>query len=450
MERKYFLNKVCNEIKYIPVREGISEELEQHIEEVMEGYIVKGVDEKRAEEIAVEQMGSATKIGKELNKIHKPKLDWKLLILIMILMGFGIGICLLKQSDESANYLRDTMIYGILGIGIGISIYFFDYRKMKKYSNVIYGIASIIVLLSIFTGGTINGAKIFDSSFMPGYLVVPLYLIAFVGFITNTKKNSKKIMILCLLSLWLIMQIPSLTSAISLGFVYLIITTLKITKTQENKMKKLVILYGTIGIVAMIIIINMGLLKSYRIERIVTSFKPELDPQGSGYIGMLQKEILENAQLVGEAETDIISNDKIIINQDGRFTFIYLLGKAGLLTALLLVLTIVLIAIKLIYNAKNITDMYGKCMIIGLTTLYILQSVSSVLMNINLGIHTYVNLPFVTYEGGYLITNIINMAIILAIYRRKDINGYDKENLKKGVIATLLPGLDKAIKKIHL
>ena len=101
--------------------------------------------------------------------------------------------------------------------------------------------------------------------------------------------------------------------------------------------------------------------------------------------------------------------------------FIYLLGKTGVLVVGILVLTIILTSIKLILNAKNIKELYGKYLIIGISTLYILQSFTTILMNVNMGIQTNVNLPFVTYGG----VNILTIAIIFSIYRRKDINEYD-------------------------
>ena len=52
-------------------------------------------------------------------------------------------------------------------------------------------------------------------------------------------------------------------------------------------------------------------------------------------------------------------------------------------------------------------------------------------MNINMGIQSNVNLPFVTYGGVYFIVNIVNMAIIFSVYRRKDVymfeDMYNKE-----------------------
>lgn len=75
-------------------------------------------------------------------------------------------------------------------------------------------------------------------------------------------------------------------------------------------------------------------------------------------------------------------------------------------------------------------EQYGQFIIIGLSILYILQSIASVLMNINLGIQTTVNIPFVAYGGVYLIINIVSMALILSIYRRKDIVLKEVNNIR--------------------
>ena len=64
MQIKEFLNTVCEQIKYKPIRNSISEELENHIEESKENYIRDGLEEKEAEEKAIVQMGNAEEIGK--------------------------------------------------------------------------------------------------------------------------------------------------------------------------------------------------------------------------------------------------------------------------------------------------------------------------------------------------------------------------------------------------
>ena len=55
-----------------------------------------------------------------------------------------------------------------------------------------------------------------------------------------------------------------------------------------------------------------------------------------------------------------------------------------------------------------------------------MQSFATILMNINMGIQTNVNLPFVTYGGVNFIVNSLTIAVIFSVYRRKDINEYDE------------------------
>lgn len=443
--KENFLNEVCNEIKYKPARKGIAEELELHIEDIKEEYINMGLGIQEAEEKAVQQMGGAKVIGKKLNKIHKPKLDWKLLILVLILMGFGLVVAFFKsQAPFSSNYIRNTIIYMIIGIILSIGIYYFDYRKIKKYSNMLWIIATLIMLLP--NGPLLNYTRyvrIFNITFFPPVVAMPLYIISFIGNIVNydksniykisilnkqieINKNFFKIIVFTIISLLLMVSIPSIENAFILGIAYLIITTIKIAQNKEDRIKKLATLYGIVTLFLGIVIFTL-IMSPFRLQRITSSFNPEADPEGSGYTGMLQKEILENAKLIGEAETVIMTNEENIINSESTFTFIYLIGKAGLVVAGILVFVIILTSIKLIINSKIVKEEYGRMLIIGLSILFILQSLAAMLMNVNLGIQVNINLPFVTYGGVYLIVNLLSLALILSIYRRKDINECEKE-----------------------
>ena len=448
MDIKNFLDKVCGEIKYRPVRKGICEELKSHIQEIKEEYTNKGIPENEAEEKAVSQMGVPEEIGRKLNKIHKPKLDWKLLLLMVILMGFGVFVAILKQPIMNENYIGSTIIYMTIGVILSIGIYFFDYKLLKKYSTVIYIIASILMILPMIQFGFIPrgvyNIQLFEITISPSTIALPLYLISFIGFIFNYNKTNNfkmtilnkeieinkdmvKIIICSVASLMLMEYISSITNAIILGIIYLIISTAKIIQNKKNRIKNLIILY-VIPVFMGLLLILMLVKSPYRFERIISSFNPEVDPESSGYVGMLQKEILENAKIIGEADTMPISNSQSIINVESNYTFIYLLGKTGILVAGLLVCTIILASVKLIINAKNIKEQYGKFLIIGLSSLYILQSFATILMNVNMGVQTNVNLPFVTYGGIYFIVSILSMAIIFSVYRRKDIYQYEIEN----------------------
>lgn len=447
MDIKNFLSKVCNEIKYKPARQSISEELELHIQELKENYIENGIDENEAEGKAISQMGEAEEIGKKLNKIHRPKLDWKLLSLVAILLGFGLFIASLKQTDFNNSYVGNTFLYIIIGVAIGIVVYFSDYRKIKKCSNIIYGLATVIILLQFIDGigikmQGVRYIRVFNITFMPCIVALPLYIIAFIGFITdynsedkkninfnlkiidgniNTNTNFIKVTISSILSLFIVMITPSIANAVILFFSYLTIATVKIIKTDEHKIKKLSIIYGIILSVVVFVTIVLATSTEYKSLRIRASFNPEIDPYGIGYAGTMQKEVLNNAKLIGEADTPVVSGNDYLINKDNNFTFIYLVGKTGILVSTLLVITIILTAVRFIFSSKKVNDMYGKFIIIGLGFLIIFQSIASVLINVNMGIRLDINIPFVTYGGVHLIINIVSIALILSVYRRKNI-----------------------------
>ena len=415
MDTEIFLKNVCQEIKYNPVKDNISKELEGHIEEIKEGYIKDGIEEKEAEEKAVKQMGDAQEIGKKLNKIHRPKTDWKLIILITILTIFGIAISMLKQTNMEKYEINKMLIYIIIVILI---------LSMSEIKNTINGVPVLNII----------GAM----SLRPCTIVIPMYIIAFVGFIMNYNNENKislniiektiiiqkdllKIVTLSIISLILIGKVPSTANAIILGIIYLIITTIQILRNKEKSKNRIKLIYGIVSVCVIIVAIIKVLSEPYTVARWKNYLNPEDDQTCDGYEGMLQREILENANLIGEADTEIINDNKNIINSRNNNTFIYLLGKVGILISSTLIITIILTSIRLIRNAKNIKEIYGKYLIIGLSSLYIIQSIVNILTNLNLGIKTDIDLPFVSYGGQYFIINLVSMSIILSIYRRKNI-----------------------------
>ena len=128
----------------------------------------------------------------------------------------------------------------------------------------------------------------------------------------------------------------------------------------------------------------------------------------------------------GEVDSEDINLEDLIISKESQYTFIYFVGKMGIVVSSILVFIILLISAKLILDAKNIKDQYGKLLVIGMGTLYIVQSIASVLINVNCMLQVSVNLPFVSYGGTYFIINAIEIGLVLSVYKRKDVIEYEE------------------------
>lgn len=300
MQINEFLNSVCEQIKYKPIRKNIAKELENHIEESKENYMKDGLKEKEAEEKAIIQMGNAEEIGKGLNKIHKPKLDWKLIIIVLIMMCFGFLIAFTKTANLTTeniqiNYMQKYLIFFIIALVLGAIIYFVDYKKMLKLSDIIYVFASGIIFFAITFGAPVNGipyirvGTIFISA---SVVAVPLYIISFVGFMNEEIKENKvtkilmdkkinvktlKILILGMISLLLLILIPSKASAFILGLVYLILITAKIIVENKDRKNKLIKLWGTVIAISLLLAIYVVCFEPYIFNRFKVVFNPKLD-----------------------------------------------------------------------------------------------------------------------------------------------------------------------------
>lgn len=454
MQIKEFLEHVCEQIKYQPIRAEVAQEMENHLKESKEQLISEGLTEEKAEQEAINQMGNAEEIGKKLNKIHCPKLDWKLLLLTLILIIFGALVTFTRSNcvDEKGalpyyspmpQYIFTLAVGAVLSIGV----YFFDYRKILKMPKTLYGVATCLIIFAILFGYQVNGTKIYFSilgnTFFVPAIAVPLYILAFIGFLQkiDISKNLEisflskefkinldilKIVILSGISLLTLQMAPATVLMLVLGTVYLVLATVKLWEFKKNRKRNLAILWGVpviLGILFLVTIMPMAY------DRLIGSFAPQQDPKGRGWLGVNQKIILESANWFGEAGD--MSNAISLFDEGTNFAFISILAHYGLVVSFGMVIAIVFFSIKLMINAVKIKDMAGKLTIMGISGLFILQSIFNLLMNLNLGLKTNVNIPFISYGRQDLILNMMCLALVLSVYRRKDILG--KRNKSKPV-----------------
>ena len=452
MQIKEFLNCICEQIKYKPVREEISKELEDHINDIKEDLISSGMNHKKAEEQAIKQMGNAEEIGKRLNKIHHPKFDWQLAIITLVLMIFGFVVAFTKTSnvvieESNYNFWVRFIIFTAIGSLFGIGIYFIDYKKILKYSTPIYMISTGIVLYSLFFGAHINGIPFIRVGiifFSASVISVPLYIISFVGYLVNKnlndvkelkifneqfkiKYNILKLIILSCISIFMFLLIPSIASAIVLLLSYLILSTKKIILTSQEKVKKLLKLWGTILILGMVLMISIFGCVPYKISRIEAIINPEKYANAEGWQALNRKLIINSAQAFGEAEDT--GNALDLFDEGDNFAFISILAHYGWVLSIALVISVIAFSVKLILDSIKMKEEYGGLLILGISTMFILESLFNILMNLNLWIEANFNIPFISYGGSSMIINLTLLGFIMAIYKKKDVYMYEKSEV---------------------
>ena len=456
MQINEFLNSVCEQIKYKPIRNTIAEELKDHIEDKKEELIEMGQNEEEAEKSAVEQMGDAEIIGKELNKVHRPRLDWKLLIILVVLLIFGFVISYIITENEhtemmqymkegvseyiTTNYMIKYVCFVGLGFAIGVIIYFCDYERIKNKPLILYIIATVAIILAFLFGISVNGInflRIGNYSIRSNTIAIPLYILAFIGFLENINEENKltklfkeknikinanvlKLVVLSFISLLMLSLIPSSSSVIVLAITYLILATKKVVSESENKRKHLLMLWGIPIIVGTVVVLFEVLANPYVLDKFISVYNPEEYKETEGWRALNRKEIIESAQKFGEAEN--MSDAIYLFDGFGNNEIISILAHFGWIPTVTLIIAVLAFSIKLVINSFKIKEKYGSLIILGIGCMFILQSVFNILMNFNLIFDASFNLPFVTYGCGELVVNMMCLALIFAVYRKKDVN----------------------------
>ena len=182
MDKKEYIRILTEQIRCRMVRPEVAREIGDHIEDQTRAFMSEGMSRAEAEDAAVRDMGSPVETGVELDKIHRPKMPWAMIGLIVALSVVSCVIQLLlnQRSIEAGdggffNSQRQILSTG-LGIAVMIGVCFADYTRIAaRARELMIGFIALITLGRIFTGIPVNGADRWIA--LPGGYVVNVMLI---------------------------------------------------------------------------------------------------------------------------------------------------------------------------------------------------------------------------------------------------------------------------------
>lgn len=419
---KNYLDEVCSLIKCKDVHEDIRLELENHIIETTEAHIEHGLSEEAALEKAISNMGEALEVGKELDKAHKQKPDWSIIAISLAFCIFGLVCLYLIQSNGlsssgSSTFFTNSLIYSLIGIGLSVGLYFFDYRKIHAYSKHLYFGSIIITFLLMFNGFVINGLRIYirihNININISSLLLLLLTVSLSGIFYNINWSSKKNIIYAII----IFLVPNLLFRMlystANGIIYSVIFFVLVLASGCT-IKQLAIVFAPIFAMFYFYILK----EPYRVKRILSSFNWQSDPQGIGFINAQINKLIYSSGIFGKGF--LIKPLKLPeIHTDLILT--YIIYTFGWLALIAIVTLILIFIIRIISISNSVLDGYGKLILYGLATLFSIQFAWNILMTLGLLPVMGISLPFISYGGTSLVINFMAIGIICSIYKRKNL-----------------------------
>ncbi|WP_242301869.1 FtsW/RodA/SpoVE family cell cycle protein [Bacillus cereus group sp. BfR-BA-01361] len=408
-----FLTEVTNHIKSKEAKDLVATELNFHLKQAKNMWMDKGLSEEVAEDKAVEQMGSPSKLGRELNKLHKPKVDWFLIGLLVAAMG--LGFLPVIAFGYMNDLLMDKVIFVVLGIATALGMMLINYRKLERLGWLFYTIGVLILLmLYCFPNAGMLGEPIIKVGpiAIDRLMAVPFFFLAWASFFNNSRIKVMHLVALYLFSLYLFL----IGAAFSVIFIYITMVFVMLWWSKLGKKKALIITIVPICLLIIGAYFSWHTVKGVYLDRFLGYLNPERDAQGAGFMYIRLKEVMSSAGWFGT-----YGDMKFIPAPDTDFVFASLTYYYGYWLALILVFVLSLFVARLIVISYKINDRYGKLLLVGGLTLFVVQFLYNVGMILGLLPITAISLPFISYGLTPTVFHALVMGIVLSVYRRKDI-----------------------------
>ena len=103
-----WLESVASQVRIRRIRNTLTDELRDHILLQKADYMDEGMPETEAESKAIADMGDAVLVGGELDRVHRPKVQWKgvVIALFMLMLGMLLQNAFLQESIFTAYSVK--------------------------------------------------------------------------------------------------------------------------------------------------------------------------------------------------------------------------------------------------------------------------------------------------------------------------------------------------------
>lgn len=352
----------------------------------------------------------------------------KLLFVVLFLVVFGIIMVYSASSyvaelnyDDKYYFLKKQIMGAILGAIALAFTYLTDYHIYKKYKNHII-IGCIILLLLVFIPGLgveNNGATRWIN--LPGFTIQPseiakfgfvIFISAYLAKNYDIIKTFKGILpvlmtggIICIL----ILLEPNFSITLCVALVMIIMLFV-----GGGSIKTFLFL----GVGALPLVPALIIIEPYRIKRLIAFVDPWATPQAEGYQLIQSFFSLGNGGLFGVGLFNSRQKYLFLPFAESDFIFSIIAEELGLLGALAVLIAfavLIVIGIKIAFNAL---DRFGAYLATGITAVILTQVLINIAVVTGSIPPTGVPLPFISSGSTSLVVFMAAIGILLNIFKQ--------------------------------
>ena len=358
--------------------------------------------------------------------------DWPL---IFVTCGLAVlGTVLVWAATEPSlrqagldphTYLKKAALWAFLGLILMFVTASIDYRRIRRWTPVLYGVSLLLLLAVLAVGQSVNGAKAWIA--LPGgFQVEPsefakLGLILSAAWLLSRRKlpsgrpTIKDVLLTFLAAAPLIALVekePAL--GVTLVLVFTLVGMIVVSGVRIYwVLGGLAVVSGAIYEVA-----RLHLLKGYQLTRLTAFLHPEQNLAGSGYNGLQAKIAVGSGGLYGHGLFHgTFTGGNFVPSVQTDFIFTVAGEELGFVGCAVIVALLAFIVFRAIRAAQLADDMYGMLVASGVAVWFAFQSFVNIGMTIGIMPITGLPLPFVSYGGSAIFADMIAIGLLQSVRR---------------------------------
>ena len=370
-------------------------------------------------------------IRDNLTKHNDIKKNFDFILFFLTLGAAVFGIIMI--SSAATQPFKYVMVQGFslaLGIVAIILLTVFDYEYLAKISVYLYGFSLLLLILVLIPGiGHFeNGARSwfrFGSSIgiQPAEIVKILFIITFANHLSKCDDliDRPRNVLLLLLHAGVFIGLILLQPDFGTAAVFMCITAVMLFMAKIGKKY----IFSGLALVAVALPIAwFFMFEDYQKQRVINLFNPENDPAGTGYHVIQSKIAVGSGKLFGNGLYKGNSQyNNFLPERHTDFIFAVVCEELGFFGGFLVLLLLVAIIVRCIMIGLNARNNLGMYICFGVAAMLAFHTFENIGMCIGIMPVTGIPLPFFSYGGSSLLTNMVAIGLVLNIkYRSKVIN----------------------------
>lgn len=351
---------------------------------------------------------------------HLKKLDWILVILVLLLCAVGL-LSIYSTSQAGFNF-KKQLSFVILGLFLMLILSFFDYRLLKNRTFIIIllyclslGLLAAVLLLSQPIRGAMSWLRVGLISFQPVELTKIVLILLLAKYFSIRHIEMYRIRHIIASGVYIGLPISVILLQPDLGSVIILLAIwLGIMLIAGIKLRHLIIL----SLIALLIITAswFWLLKDYQKQRILAFINPQIDPLGHGYNVVQSLIAIGSGQFWGRGlgqgpQTQL----KFLPEEQTDFIFATIAEEFGFLGICFALFLFTLLIWRVIKIALGASNNFSRLFASGLAIMLFVQIFINIGMNMALLPITGLTLPLISYGGSSLVTIFLGLGILQSI-----------------------------------